>query len=411
MRMGIPSLALFFLLSAAGARADDWIASVRRLASEKKFAEAFAIVEQRLQSSASDMEALGWRGRLNAWSGKWNEAERDYRQVLETVPGEAEIMLALTDVLIWQQRPAEALTVVDRAAPLVKGTSLETEAALRRGRILRALGRIPEARAEFSEVVRLDSANQEARNALDALADPPRHEFRFGLEYDKFNFTSDAQAYSLSLRSDVSSRWTTHASLSFFNRFGEKPVRGAGSATYRFTRRDAFTVGGAGAHHQDIIARGEVFFDYDRGLRVSDTAPVRGLELMYTQRWLWFTGARILTLTPGVILYLPRDWTFTVQGTAARSQFTGIPVEWQPSGVFRLAIPVHARLTLNTFFAVGTENFSRVDQVGRFSARTWGGGGRWQLAPRQDLTFYTFYQDRSQGRTQISFGASYGFRF
>jgi hypothetical protein len=66
---------------------------------------------------------------------------------------------------------------------------------------------------------------------------------------------------------------------------------------------------------------------------------------------------------------------------------------------------------LHTFFAAGTENFARVDQVGRFSARTWGGGGRWNFDSRQDLTFYAGYQDRSQGRTQTSFGMSYGFRF
>ena len=405
--------ALLICLVAVPAAAQDWVGEVRRLAAAKQFAEARQFLDRRLAASPSDMEALGWRGRVHAWSGDWPAAERDYRRVLEAVPGEAEIMLALADVLGWQQRHAESLQMIERAAPLVKGAPLEAEAELRRGRQLRALGRGDESRAAFAAALRLEPANSEAKSALAAFnaSAPLRHEVRFGLDYDTFNFTGDAQAYTLSLRSNVSSRWVTNASVSFFNRFGEKPVRGAGSVTYIASRRDAFTVGGAAAHHQGIIARNEFFFDYNRGFRISETAPVRGMEFNYAQRWLWFRDARIFTITPMAILYLPRDWTFTVQTTAARSRFPGTAAEWRPSGSARLAFPVHEKVTLNTFFAVGTENFARVDQVGRFSARAWGGGGRWQFAPRQDVSFYSFYQDRSQGRSQASFGVSYGFRF
>jgi len=391
--------------------AQDWVGAVRRLAADRKFSDARAVVEARLAANAADMEALGWRGRVNAWAGNWPDAERDYRQVLRAVPNEAEIMLALADVLAWQNRPAEALEYSDRAALLLKDTTLAPDAAIHRARNLRSLGRAEEARAAFAEAARLDPANREARNALAGVAGPLRHELRVGLDYDTFSFTGDAQAYTVSLRSNLSSRWTSNASLTFFNRFGEKPVRAAGSATYKATARDAFTFGAAAAQHRGIIARNEAFFDYNRGIRISETAPIRGLELNYAQRWLWFRDARILTLTPAAILYLPRDWTFTVQTTAARSQFNGTLAQWRPSGLLRLAFPVHPQVTVNSFFAVGTENFARVDQVGRFSARTWGGGGKWQFAPRQDVSFYAFYQDRSQGRSQTSFGMSYGFRF
>ncbi len=405
-------LTLFFLASFPQlAHSQNWISEVRRLAAEQKFAEAQRILDERLAQAPDDMEATGWRGRVHAWSGNFAEAEKDYRRVLQAVPQEAEIMLALADVLLWQKRNSDALEIADRAAQLLRGTPLAPEAAIRQGRALRALGRNEEARRAFEDAARLDPANQEARSALRGLAHPPRHELRAGLDYDTFNFAGDAQAYTVSLRSDISSRWRTNASLSFFNRFGEKPVRGGGSVTYKATARDALTFGAAGADHRGIIAKSELFFDYNRGFRISETAPVRGLELDYAQRWLWFRGARILTLTPSAILYLPRDWTFTIQTTAARSRFPGIAPEWRPSGLARLAFPVHAKLILNTFFAVGTENFARVDQVGRFSARAWGGGGRWQFAPRQDVSFYSFHQDRSQGRSQTSFGLSYGFRF
>lgn len=408
---GLTSLICWLLFLPVVSPAQDWVSQVRNLAGAKNFAAARAILEHRLAASPNDMEAVGWRGRVNAWDGKWAQAERDYRRVLEAVPQEAEIMLALGDVLAWQQRLEEALAYVDRSIALVKGTPLEAEALVRRARLLRRLGSEQEARAAFRETLRLDPANREAADAMRTNGKPPRNEVRIGFDHDRFNYTDAAQIYSVSLRTELSSRWVANGSVMFFNRFGERPVRASGSLTYRATRQDAFTIGGAGAHHQGIIPRNEMFVDYNRGVRVAETSLVRGMEVNYAQRWLWFRDARILALTPSVLLYLPRDWTFSVQGTAARSRFSGTAAEWRPAGSVRLTFPVHRTVALNTFFAVGTENFARADQVGRFSARTWGGGARWNFALRQDVSFYAAYQDRSQGRTQASFGVSYGFRF
>jgi hypothetical protein len=135
------------------------------------------------------------------------------------------------------------------------------------------------------------------------------------------------------------------------------------------------------------------------------------MELTYGQRWLWFDAPRIVTLSPGVLLYLPRDWMWQVTLAIARSRFPGLPAEWRPSGSTRLTFPLHRRLYGNIFYALGTENFALADQLGRFSARTFGGGLRIMLRQRQELTSYVAYQDRSQGRTQTSFGFSYAVRF
>ena len=65
----------------------------------------------------------------------------------------------------------------------------------------------------------------------------------------------------------------------------------------------------------------------------------------------------------------------------------------------------------NVFFAQGTENFAQVDQIGGFSAQTYGGGLRYQLTARLDWTGYAAYQKRTQDRTQTSLGFTYGIRF
>jgi len=65
----------------------------------------------------------------------------------------------------------------------------------------------------------------------------------------------------------------------------------------------------------------------------------------------------------------------------------------------------------NVFFAAGTEDFGEIDQIGSFASQTYGGGLRYQFTPRQDVTGLAYEQRRTQGRTQTSFGFSYGIHF
>lgn len=393
---------------ASSAAQQDWLAEVRRSVAEKRLDAALAVVDGRLAEAPADMEARGWRGRILAWSGRWPEAEADYRMVLAEHPNDTDILVGLADVLAFQQRFDEALALLDRARI---ADASRTDVHTRRGRALRGAGRRDEARTAFKQALALAPGDPEAQAGLDSVRPEPRHELRIGADYDRFNYTSAAQTYSVNLRTKWNERWTTNFGGGFYDRFGRHAGRFVGSVTAAMGRGGALTVGGAAARDDGVIARGEAFFEYDRGFQVSRTGFVRGVEMFYTQRHLWFRDGRVLTMGPGAILYLPRDWTWTVQVTAARSRFTGTPAEWRPSGLTRLGFPLRHNLTGNVFFAVGTENFAQVDQVGRFSARTWGGGVQWRFVPRQFLSAYALYQDRSQGRTQTSFGFTYGFSF
>ena len=117
-------------------------------------------------------------------------------------------------------------------------------------------------------------------------------------------------------------------------------------------------------------------------------------------------------LAPAAIFYLPRDWMWSLTVVAARSSFPIVGAQWQPSGNTRLSFPLRSeRLRGNISFGVGTENFAKVEEVGRFSARTFAGGLKYQINARQDVGGYVAYQARSQQRTQTSVGFSYGIRF
>ncbi len=412
-RLGWAKLLLIAVFAAPAHAAQEanpsaWLAETRAQIAAKQLDAALQTVNRRLAEAPGDMEARGWRGRLLAWLGRWSQAETDYRAVLQQHPQDVDILVGLADVLAWQQQFAEALAALDRAR---QADATRADVHVRRGRALRSLERRKEARAAFERALVLDPDDPSAQAGLDSVREEPRHELRVGADYDVFNYTAEAQSYSLNLRSQWTERWMTSAGGSFYERFGGQAGRFAGSVTYTAGRAGAFTVGGAAARDDGIIAKGEAFFEYGRGFRLSATGPVRGVEAFYSQRWLWFESARVLTLGPGAIFYLPRDWTWSLQVTAARSRFPGTAAEWSPSGITRLRFPVRRNVTGNVFFAVGTENFAQADEVGRFSARTWGGGLRWRFAPRQEAGFSVLYQDRSQGRTQASFGFTYAVSF
>jgi len=135
------------------------------------------------------------------------------------------------------------------------------------------------------------------------------------------------------------------------------------------------------------------------------------VEASYRQRWLWYQGAHILTLSFAQLYYLPRECIMSLTLTGARSGFANAEIEWLPSGSARLEFPLYRQLTANLVFANGAENFVQVDQIGHFSAHTFAGGLKYRLADRQDISGYVAVQNRSQSRTENSFGASYGFRF
>ncbi|HWQ02858.1 MAG TPA: tetratricopeptide repeat protein, partial [Candidatus Nitrosotenuis sp.] len=373
-------------LNAATVDSQDWLAEVRARLAEKNPQAALEAVERRLSEKPNDLEARGWRGRILSWLGRWAEAEADYRRVLEDVPDDVDILLGLAHVLAWQKRFDEALVLLERAQAL---QPRQADVHLARGRVLRGMGRSADARRAYQDALDADPNNAEARRELDALEDAPRHRLQVGSDFEFFNFTSqDAQSYRLSLRSDLSSRWTSMLGTQFDRRFSQQAGRFLGSLTYRLTPRDSFTVGGAVARDQGVIPKGETFVEYTRGISISREKFVRGMELGVQQRWLWFDAARIVATTPSVIFYLPRDWMWSVSITVARTRIAGGGVEWRPSGSTRLSFPVHPRVTGNVFYGVGTENFAVADQLGRFSARTFGGGARVAVNRRQAIWLY-----------------------
>jgi tetratricopeptide (TPR) repeat protein len=387
--------------------ADDWQPRVKNEVENHHLDAALIIVEQRLVEAPDDFEAHGWRGRLLAWKGRWPEGEAEFKLVLDKFPNDTEILTALADVLLWQQNYTEALQTLDQARKI---SPSDPEVLSRHARVLALLGRAPEARSEYRQTLQFDSQNTDARTGLAGLRENTRHELRIGEDVDVFNYTDAGQTQGVSLSSRWNQRWSTVFGVNTYQRFGQDAVKFLASTAFHVTAQDWITVGSAVANSQSVVPTSEAFFEYGHGFRI-ENRWFQGPESSYQQHWFWYQGAHVLTLNTSQIVYLPREWTWSLNVTGARTGFVGTPVDWAPSGWTKLGFPLQRRVTGNVFFAVGSENFAQIDQIGRFSAHTFGGGLRYQFAARQDVNGYVARQNRTQGQTDTSFGLSYGIHF
>jgi len=387
-----------------------WREDVQRYVEARDWAAAMDIVDREIAHTPQDMDIQAWHARILMWSGKIAEAEREYLEILAVVPNDPDNWMGLANVYSREERTKEAMKALDRAVEL---DPKRADLRAARGRALQAAHELSEAKLEFHHALDLDPNSTEARAGLLSLRGEPKHAVRVGVNADLFSFTDANHDEELSLNSQWTSRWGTGVGINVYRRGGTEAEKFVASATGKLLRWGALTVGGAAAHDNNVIPKDEAFFDYDQGLKLRGSKIIRGMEIDYGQHWYWYTTARILTIHETTLLYLPHDWTWSLGLTGARSHFSS--TEWRPSGMTRLGFPItrwnERRLGGNVFYAVGTENFAQVDQIGQFSSHTYGGGLRFQLTAREDVTGFAAYQKRTQDRRQTSFGFTYGVRF
>jgi tetratricopeptide (TPR) repeat protein len=390
----------------------EWQTQVRKYAEVQDWPSAMSIVDREVARAPQDMDVRAWRARVLTWSGRLAEAEKEYLEILKVSRTDPDNWAGLASVYLREAKTAEALGA---SASAVELDPKRADLHVARARVLRAAGERNEARQEFQKALNLDPGNGEARAGLNSLRDDPKHELYFGQDNDLFNFTSANHDEWTSLVS----RWTPRLASAFaentYQRGGAEAGKFVGSVTLRQPKWGAVTLGGAVGHDNGVIPKREAFFELDHGWKTGKTNFVRGVEFDYGQHWYWYQTARILTLNGTASVYFPRDWMLSLAATGARNAFSGTGAEWRPSGLGRLAFPLAhwsgQKLSGSVFFAVGTEDFALIDQIGRFASQTFGGGLKLQMTARQDITGYAGYQKRTQGRTDTSFGLSYGIHF
>jgi tetratricopeptide (TPR) repeat protein len=390
----------------------EWQAEVRKYAEAKDWTNAIRVVDRELARAPQDVDVRAWRARVLTWSAHLAEAELEYLQIVKATRNDPDIWMGLASVYLREARAQEALRALNHGVEL---DPKRDDLRAARGRALRAAGERSEARREFQKALELNPASEEAHAGLISVRGEPKQELRFGSDEDLFSFASANRDQWTSLASQWTQHWATSVAGNFYQRGSIDAGKFAASVTGRATRLGALTAGGATSHDNGVIPKSESFFLYDRGWRTGESGVVRSMEIVYGQHWYWHINARILALNESVIVYLPREWTWTFGLTEARSHFSGTSPDWKPSGTARLGFPIAGRgqrqLAGNVLFAAGTENFGQIDQIGAFSSHTFGGGLRFQLTARQDLNGFGAFQQRTNNRTETSFGFSYGIHF
>lgn len=400
-------LVMALLISTYTSAQNDWQEQVRSAVERHRIPAALAVVDQRLTVAPDDMDAHAWRGRLLAWTRNWPEAETEYHLVLDKFPNDVDVLSGLSDVLLWERKYPEALAVLEQARSVAPQNP---EVLVRRARVLSLLERTNDARAEFRAALSYDPANPAAINGLAALANSSKYDLRIGEEADFFNYTEDAEVETVTLNAHWNEKWTTGFGVSPYHLFGENALKIWVEAAYRFHHDNWVRGLVAWANPQDVVPQNEGLIEYGHGFQFSNPW-VKGLESSYQEHSLWYRGAQVVTLNTTQIAYLPREWTWTLSITGSHTRFAGGESEWVPSGSARLGFPVIRRLSGSGLFAVGAENFAQVDQIGRLSARTYGGGLRYRFAESQDVSGFVARQDRDFGQKQTSMGLTYGIRF
>jgi tetratricopeptide (TPR) repeat protein len=390
----------------------EWQKQVRRYADKQDWASAMSIVDEEIARAPGDMDVRAWRARILEWSGKLSEAEQEYLQILQVANKDPDNWLGLGNVYLREGKAHEASRAFDMAIGL---DPKRADLRMAHGRALAAAGDLKGARLEFQRALRLDPANREVRVAQRSVFGEPKNELTVGQEDNAFNFLYPNYDESLSLQT----QWTPHWSTTFVGNFFQWGPAHAGkfqaSVGGQLPKWGGLTVGGATGHDSGVIPKTEAFFELDRGWKISETRFTRGLEFTYEQHWYWYSDAKVQTLAGVVLLYLPRDWTFSIGVTEAHSTFPGLGTQWHPSETARLEFPIVAgerrQLTGNIFLATGIENFASIDQIGSFTSQTYGGGLKFAVTARQSIGPYASYQKRSQNRTDVNFGLNYALRF
>jgi tetratricopeptide (TPR) repeat protein len=405
-------LTLLATCTAGQEQPQGWQAQVRQYCAASDWPSAMRVLEQEIARAPDDLDLKAWRARVLTWAGHLDEAEHGYRQILAVDRSDPDNWAGLGSVCLREGKVEEALRAVKMAVQIDPHRA-DLHAAY--ARVLRASGQRIEARSEFKKALSLDSTSAEARAGLHSLHGEATNDLRFGNETDFLSYTAANQGNWASLATRWSPVWATSVAANFYRRGGIGAQEFTANATAHVPRLGAVTAGGAVAHDNAVIPKSEAYFGLGHGWKTGEENLFRGVELDYGQHWYWYQAARILTLNGAAVIYFPREWSFSLAATGARSAFSGTGAEWRPSGSARLGFPLAAwrisQLSGNIFFAAGAENFATSDQIGRFSSQTYGGGLRFRFGERQDITCVASYQRRTQGRTDTYLGFSYGIHF
>jgi hypothetical protein len=396
------------LATAAGQSSSNPADQVAALARSGKLAEANRVLQQWLSTAPDDNDARAWRARIAGWQGRYADAESEFTALLQKSPDDVDLLLGLASVLNAQQMHDRALALLDRACP---DPAARPECGMQKASTLLAAGRPAAARKVCGMLSGVQGVSSECRRVAAESLEDGRFRVMVGGGMDLMSFTRNSVGFSQSLDVRLNPRWDAEIRLAQITRFGQTVTPIDGAVTFRPARRTAITGTYGSAGKQDLAPRARARVAVDQGFVVSRKGPVRAVEAIYEQGSIAYTGMRLLTFSPGLLIYLPRDWDCLIQSMSTRLQGqTGAP-DWTVSGLARVAFPIHRRWRGSVVAGTGSENFGTVDKLLFRSSRTAGGGVAVKLGAGRQLRADMRYQRIDGGRYVVGYESAFIVRF
>jgi YaiO family outer membrane protein len=403
-----PALAIAFFAIAALAQdraTGDWEARLRASVTAHDYRAALGIADARLREVADDREAQLWHARLLSWVGEWQQAEAEYRLVLEREPANFDALLGLCDVLSWQQRFADALAVLPQAEQAHPPNS---EILRRKAALLAAGGRRDEARQAYRALLALEPHDAAATRQLDDLR-LRRFSLNFGSALETTPSPYLAQEQSAELRYRFTSKLRAGASIAQFQRFGVHGQSFHFIADAKAAARDSFSVSLGGATEQAVVPRRDVALSYSH-LIFRGSGFIRGFETGTAAQGLWYLGAQAKTLRSVSTLYLPRDVEVGVTAGTTRASI-GTGPDWSPAAMVRFAFPARHSLRASVSFGTGADTYVAVGRTLELPARSFGAGLRYAFIRYHFLQFSISSEALAQHTSRTLVGFRYGISF
>lgn len=371
----------------------------------REYNAALEIFRRLAETNPHDYEARVWVARLLSWQEHYARARELYHAVLRDDSGNLEAELGLVDILGWQGRLREARQLL---ATLQAQHPGNVEILLRRGKIARWQGRRREALAHYREALRLEPANGEALEAVQALRTETRYEVEAGYFLEDFDFAGNTNGNFVSLLYHDNHRTWLLGRVQYQNKFEQNNSRFTAGATYRFFASTYLRGEFSWAPTGDTVIPNQ-----DYTVEVTQGLPA-GWAVGGGYRFLNFRDAEVQVLTALVNWDARPNLHLFVRYTPARTDFDRPSTHvWNQGGWARLVWDAHPRISPFVLFGVGSESFAgvSVDQLGRFAAQTYAVGAEVRLSSSQGFRLTYRFQNRSRGNREQSFGLSYFFGF
>jgi len=385
---------------------DQALLQVRSYVREHRLDDALQIVLQLVKQNRLDFEARNWVARLEGWKGNFKEAEELYRKVLMDHPDDPEAEIGLADVLSWRKEFSVAQALMKR---LEKHRPNDPEVLIRLGRLSLWQHDRADSRRYFKRVLDIDPGNKEAHDAIRNMEGENPFRLESGYLFEGYDFTSNTNGNFVQVVYRDYDRKTFLAGFQYQNKFGENDTQFTLGATYRFFHRTyirgELTLA---PRSQTVVPNQDYTMEMTQGLP-------HGIAVGGALRYLNFSIAHVQIPTgivnwdakPNLHLYL----RYTPSVTSFKGPSSRV---WNQGGWTKLVWDTNRIFSPYILFATGAESFEAAvsaEQLGRFSAHTYGGGAEIRVSPRQGLHVGYFFQRRTQGHQEQSFGASYYFSF